>query len=85
MRYFVMAVLACACCFGACETVDETPIEMVAGAPGAPDAPVGWTAHDVRVKSAVTTATHVVVWISYEKRGPGVPGQTVSRRIDIPK
>lgn len=66
---------------GCHDEMDEafSSTEAVGVAPAAPAA--GWTAQNVRVKSFTTTATHIVVWLSYEIDGT----RTVSRRVDLPK
>ena len=67
------------------ETID-TPV-AIEQAPAAPNAnadediPVGWTAENLEVDRWVTTATEIVMWISYEEDGI----TSVSRQVRIPK
>lgn len=72
----------------ACGYDEQIPTPTaIAQAPAAPNAnadediPVGWTAENLEVDSYVTTATEIVIWISYEEDGT----KSVSRQIRIPK
>ena len=83
MRIIILFALLLATLFIGCESTTESPVEMTAGAPAAPpSAPDNhWTAHNLRIKSWDDTATHIVVWLSYERNGT----QTVSTKIKIEK
>lgn len=83
MKWIVVLALVLAlsgCHDWAEEVLPSKDSEEAAGAP-AKDAPVGWTAENLRIKSYVTTAEHIVVWMSYEEDGT----RSVSRKIYIEK
>ena len=65
----------------------QTISNIVNEAPAAPNAsadediPIGWEAQNLRIRSYVTTPTHIVAWISYEIDGT----RSVSQKIWIEK
>ena len=84
MRYvgLLVTLFLLACMLIGCDSIEDgSTLVAPELAPAAPERPVGWVAQNLRIKSYVTTADHIVVWLTFERDGT----QTVSKKVYIPK